>query len=301
MGVLNGFSQLEVSFMKQSLPRYRLSLGLSGGLSGGLLAGLLLMANLLGVSCASRPLGSGECSAAREYVTVLEYLRDQKHFGSGEAESRSRAERVALFCEGAAKRFIETVETLQKAGVDPARSLMEGELSAKGSSISAQAFLRTFRALFARDGYDLTLPEALQAARSLAAFGVEAEQERVTRDFEELGAFCSQGDPLLLSKPQCAALAVRLARQVGGKQSALTRELGRFYRFLRASEPGPGLTLTDALSLAEKVLPHGESAGESFKAAYLYATTASGLGLSSREGLAFALKLAEVRKKALTE
>src|SRR5688572_3898868 len=54
------------------------------------------------------------CQSTREFVTTLEYLRDQKQLGLDEREGRKIAYEVAKGCTGAARRFQWSFEILLK-------------------------------------------------------------------------------------------------------------------------------------------------------------------------------------------
>jgi hypothetical protein len=172
---------------------------------------------------------------------------------------------------------------------------------AGASAATATAYLEVFRTAYARDGFDLTAGDSLQMAKqlSLAMVGTFSEidpekaQRQVLEDFYSVGNYCDSTTGLNLSKPQCAALATRIAKLGAGRFSNLRRSFESLSDFLRQTDPGPGLTLTEALRLTEEILAYGPHSDENFKNAYQYAQREKGLSLSTQESLLFARRLTQ--------
>src|SRR5262245_17223853 len=57
------------------------------------------------------------CTATREFVASMEFLRSRKDLAVPEEQARTIAEKVALGCSGSGLRFIRLVQVLSRAGV----------------------------------------------------------------------------------------------------------------------------------------------------------------------------------------
>jgi hypothetical protein len=230
-----------------------------------------------------------DCSSTKEYVTTLEFLRDQKHFAIPDPDSRKIADQVAQGCSGAAQRFIRTTSMLSKARLNTSESVRIGLEFSKRSEIEVQAFSVVFKKAFLEDGLDLDLATSVRLASRLS-LEFKGDSKSARTDFERLLEFCLSEKDLNLPRPQCGEFAVRIAQYGEPFGIEISNIYINLFDFLRSSS-GPQLTTGQSLPLAEKLLQGGKYALENFSQAYKYGVSNSGLGLSAQDSIHFAEKL----------
>ncbi|MGK5087050.1 heavy metal translocating P-type ATPase [Bdellovibrionota bacterium FG-2] len=257
---------------------------------------LLLVALTLSLGSSALQAASPEkaptiCTTAKEFITTMEFLKQEKSFGVNENEARKTAEKVASGCSGAAERFIRVALLLSRAGSGGQISLSTAlELSLR-TETQAEAFITVFKKAFLNEYLDLDISSALKLAHSLST-EFPGDVAQVRADFERLVEYCTSAKHLDLQKPQCATISARIAR-LGEKIDGGTAQpfIGTF-EFLR-NDSGPSLATGDALLLSERVVAAGgNTASENFMQGYRYAISESGLKLDRSQALAFAEKLA---------
>lgn len=236
---------------------------------------------------------SPSCTTTREFITTLEYLRDQKDFKLRDGDARAIASKVAQACTGAAERFIQVTDVLAKSGLSADDSVRAGLEFSSRSKADVAAFLTVFKEAFLSEHLDLDLRSALQLSRSLTT-GFDGDVTAVSDDFRSLVDFCV-GEKLGLPRPECAEFAARNARK-GEPTGGIARPFIRIYDFL-VSRDGPRLTTAQALKTAEQLIAAGPAAADNFIVGYRYAASRTGLQLSSSDAIEFARDLT-MRKPA---
>lgn len=236
------------------------------------------------------------CTASREYITALEYLRAHSEFVIPEKVARDTALRVSRGCTGAAQRFIKVTGTLAHAGLQTGDAVRTGLDFAKRSDIESETFVAVFLQAFARDSLDLDLRTSVQLARSLST-EFRGDILAVRKDWESLVKFCITDQGLGLPLPQCAALATRIAQKGEPFSGGVSTSFVQAFQFL-TSDKGPSLTTQQALQLAERLVGNGKEGIENFILAFKYGTSSQGLALTSRDAIEFARGMSLAAKSA---
>ncbi len=230
------------------------------------------------------------CPASREYITALEFLRDNKDLKLPETEARKVADAIAKGCAGAAERFIRVSGLLTRAGFSGHEAAENGKRFAVGTAAEVDTFVSVFKRAFAEEYLDLDLEASLHMALALSK-EFAGDQPQVRNDFERLLAFCSEDRKLGLPKPQCGAFASRLAAKGEPWNGGVALPFIRGYEYLTSTH-GPSLITGDALKLGEALLAAGPGAFENFTQAYGYAVAEHGLALGRENAIKFARELA---------
>jgi hypothetical protein len=252
------------------------------------------------------------CQPTLEYRTTLDYLRETKAMVTSETEARSIAARVADGCQGAAERFVNTVELLSTAKL-PSHLMVQKAVSlAQSTEEVAESFVVVFRYAFLASHLDLDALAALKLADSLST-EFKGNAKRAQVDFSRLLDFCLS--TLQLAKPACGDFAAEVTRfgeklieiehQVPEQtwftwitnhfedDGLVSRPYFDFFAFLTSEGDGPRLATHDAHKMALKVLGHNPLAGEEFKEAYLFASDKSGLQMDRSVASDFALGMSQ--------
>ncbi len=210
------------------------------------------------------------------------------------------AAQVSIGCNGAAQRFIRVTALLSQSGFAAHDAITEGVQFATRTDSEAATFVSVFQRAYLPDYLDMDLQGSLLMARDLAA-RFEGDVLEVQKDFERLVKFCMSAKDLDLPKPQCGALAARVA----GRGRAVMEDAGATdktektgisgafisaFNFLR-SPRGPELATFQALQVAEELVVSGVDGVENFKKAYRYALSKKGLGVPRQEAIVFARNL----------
>ncbi len=236
---------------------------------------------------------TAKCSAAKEYVTALEFLRRQKEMQVPEEKARELADQVAKGCNGASQRFIQIALVLTRAGLGTRDALDTGVEYAMKDAASTQAFLHIFNRAFLSEYLDLDMRAAFKMAKNLSGT-LDADHKAVRDDFSRLSDFCVKEESLDLPKPVCGTMAARITALGNKWGGGVAHDYLETYHFLK-SQKGPGMTTANALKLAEEIISLGVSAPSNFSQAYRYASSSSGLSLPVNDAIQFAKKLAAYR------
>jgi hypothetical protein len=231
----------------------------------------------------------GSCTATREYVTTLEYLRDRKELAIPEADARKVAQETAKGCSGAARRMIRVSSMLSKAGFGSKDSLENGLAFAKSTDEATDTFVTIFQRAFLPEHLDLDLQASLSMAQSLTR-GFEGDTVAVRKDFEKLVDFCASSKNLDLPKPQCGVFAARVAKLGQEWKGGIYPGFVKVFDFAR-SEKGVQVPTGQALKIAEKIVAAGPDSPENFISAYRYAVSKRGLGMNEKAALDFATEM----------
>lgn len=250
-----------------------------------------------------------ECPRAREFITTLEFLRQDVSLKVPETQARTVATAVSAGCGGAAQRFIRVAKLLNTSGFGGNDSLEEARALARATDAETDTFIIVFRQAFLGEYLDLDLRASLNLAKSLST-SFEGDTEVARSDFNRIIQLCLSAEGkggLNLPRPACAQFAADIAR-IGmrgawkpastptptnekKKRPGVSEPFIRALNFLREDPTGPALTSAAALQLAREVVERGPEAEASFVTAYRYASSKKGLDLARAEAIAFAREL----------
>lgn len=238
------------------------------------------------------------CRTSREYITALEYLRENsKKFGIEDSQARKLAEIVASGCTGAAQRFISTLDLLVRVEMGTNDAIDQALSLSSKTDKHAKAFREIFKRLFLKKYLDLDLITSLSVAKKLSV-DFKGNVESVASDFYRLVEFCLEHKVLGLSLKQCGQLAGRVAALAERWNMEVSREFIEQYQFLKSDL---GLSISESLALAEEIVAISPHAVSNFIDGYKYASSRGGLDLPAKEALGFAKKLAVQTLKKDTE
>ncbi len=235
------------------------------------------------------PSVAGECSPAREYITVMNYLRSQEEWKIPEKVSREMARQASAHCPGSAARLIRVANLLTGSGVGTKDSLYTALRLSGESDELTDRFIVLFKKAYLKSELDLDVASSHKLAASLSVdYG--GTLPALEKEFTELVEFCSSQSELAQSKARCARFASELLTASRDQPSGVASRFKRLYGFL-TSKTGAELASGRALVLAQEVIGAGSKAGESFMEGYRYAVSKSGLSKSRPEAVAFSRDL----------
>lgn len=233
------------------------------------------------------------CSAAKEFITTLEYLRDRKtQFQVGETQARAIATRVASHCNHAAIRFILVTDLLAETNSLSKDAIQLGIDFAGKTDEQTEAFVEIFQIAYLKDYLDLDLRTSLSLATRLMN-QLKGSAKKRRDDFQELARFCVGSKTLGLPRPQCADFAVRILTRSKLYKEGASSAFIRSFEFLTHPEEGPGLSTAKSLALAEEILSFGPGSDDNLVKGYHYALKEEGLGLGKKDAIQFAVQLAK--------
>lgn len=232
-----------------------------------------------------------QCSAAKEYVTTLNFLRDHKEFSIKNQDALKVASEVSKGCSGASLRFIQVVNLLVKAGIDSGTAIITGKEFAFQTTEKTNSFISIFKGSFLKKYLDMDLLSSKKIALELT-IGLKKSPEIVGSDFASIADFCATSQGLDLPKTQCAQYALNVIKAADQFEGPIAPPFLDLYHFLTDDRHGPKATTYDALKLAESVLKFGPMAKDNFITAYRYALSKKGLDISRNEAIEFAKQIA---------
>lgn len=253
----------------------------------------LLLAPIL-TAIASTPAHGADCPRAREFITTLEFLRQDTDLKVPEAQGRKLASQVAAGCAGAAQRFIRVAKLLNASGLGGRDAIETALPFSERTDAETDTFIVVFRHAFVEEFLDLDLKASIDLARSLSS-SFEGDVLAARDDFEKLIQFCVSPRKLDLPKPLCAGFAADTARIGSTKpwgSGGVAAPFIQVYEFLRSDTAGPALGASAALNLTREIISRGPDSSEGFMAAYRYASAKKGLDLARAEAISFARDLA---------
>lgn len=232
-----------------------------------------------------------ECTPTREFVTTMNYLRQNPHLSLQGKPAEDVALAVASGCRDAAKRFIVAAEMLAQAGLQGEPTIETAVEIAQADDDQAEAFSRTFKKAFLPAGLDMKMSDAIRLAKSLS-LGIKGKLQHVVTDFEELATFCTQARNLDLPKPQCGEIAARLAVKGQNVEGGVAESFVDTLEFMTTAKEGPQLPLFRAFKLSEELAMISPAALDNYVQAYKWATSASGMKLSRKDATDLATRVA---------
>lgn len=229
------------------------------------------------------------CSPAREYITVMEFLRSRSEWKVPEKVAQEVAKQVAEHCPGSAGRLFRVAVLLSESGVGTKDALFTGMRVAQESDELADRFVAIFKRAYLQSGLDLDIVTSHRIAAGLSVdYG--GTLPAIEREFDALVDFCSSEAELAQSKPRCARFASELLTAAKDQEQGVGTRFKELYSFL-TSKSGAQLPAGRALVLAQEISGAGQKAGESFIEGFRYATSPKGLSKSRIEAVGFAREL----------
>lgn len=234
------------------------------------------------------------CPSGKEFVTTVQYLRTNSVLAVAGDDLIQVASRVSAGCEGSAKRFISTIQSLQKTEVTNAEKLQLAVELANREQDSVETFNHVFRWAYARDGFDLEMASALKLAREVAIL-FPGDQKRALEAFKETTDFCSKSDKISIPRPACAELSKEVALTTKQKMPSSAKTFIESYNYLREKVKLPQ---NEAIELAKTLLQKGHSAFENFKTVYEYSLSKNGFAATQPQAIQLGKKIAEQTAKS---
>jgi hypothetical protein len=241
---------------------------------------------------------SDECTTTREFITTLEFLRNDEDFKMKEVDAQALAYQVASGCTGSAKRFIRIAKTLTRAGANRKSASDTALQFTKGTDSETDAFITSFRTLIAEDSLDMDFQNSARIALSLSK-EFQGDLKNVQTDFEKIAKFCSDSTKLALPRNQCGSFAAKVAQSGAKWESGVADSFIKTYEFLKSNE-GPSLTNAESVKMAEKIVSYGPVAKDNFSQGFQYAFSKSGLNLTRDQSIQFGLKMAAISEEPKT-
>jgi hypothetical protein len=243
-----------------------------------------------GVVAATAPSKPEVCLSTREFITSLEFLRENKDFALNEDKARELAHKVSAGCTGASKRFIQITSVLTKAGV-PTKSAIETGLTMAASTDEAtSAFLSVFRGAFLETLLDLDTKSALDIALELT-HSFDGNRKAAQDDFNRLVDFCVNKKSLDLPVQQCGRMAARIVKSGESFDFKVSKDFIALTEYLTSSSK-TNIPTFQALEVAEGVVKHGPQAKDNFIKAYEYAIAKKGFDAASKDAIEFGKTMA---------
>jgi hypothetical protein len=240
------------------------------------------------------------CPAADEFKLIMTGLRKSGEFKDNEARMRDIAFKVSNGCAGASTRFFEAFKFLKSMELTGDQSMsIAVELANKDDQ-----YLKVFKEVMIRalDPKQLALDirGAVLLAQELSIY-FEGDPTKALRDFVYLTDFCSDPKEIALSKPRCIDIAIRVLKltppaeenlaNLQGKPSeeiSAARAFVDGYKFLKSV----GSHVGEALMISYDIVKISPYAFKNFKAGYEFGSEKSGLDLSARGSVQFAMEMA---------
>lgn len=230
------------------------------------------------------------CLSSREYITTLEFLRENKAFGLEEKDCRVVSSKVSEGCTGSSKRFIQVINVLTKAGVPSKLALETAQKFALSSDDTTAAFMTVFKGAFIDSLLDLDVSQALNVAMELS-YSYEGNKKLAEKHFNKLVEFCMDKKSLDLPIPECARMSVRVIKSGSAFEFDITKDFIDLFNYL-GDQSKSNLPTFEALKVAEHVVKYGPEAKKNFTQAYEYAISKSGMEASQKDAIEFGKTMA---------
>jgi len=240
---------------------------------------------------------SKPCFAAKEYITVISYLRDDKSFEIQEEQARKIAERVSDGCEGAAERFIRTVSVLRKAEVSARDALEMGVQVSHKHEVAGKAFVEIFSVCFSEDHLDLDLKWCSKLAKDLTV-DFQGDIPVALSDFKNTVDYCISKSDMNLPRQECAKIAQKVAVASQIAEQSMYKDFKRVVEFIKGQSELGKAPVPQIAQMALDVLNQGRSGADNFVSGYKFALADSGLKLTPDQALSFARQMASKKAKA---
>lgn len=235
--------------------------------------------------------GSENCQSTKEYVTTLNYLKAKKEYGLEDKKSQEIAHYVSSGCNGAAGRFIQTMNFLTDAEVPTNLSLQHAKIISQESDIIYSNFVTIFKKIYVEKFFDLPAGKSLKIAGDLTA-KMDKDAKFVMEDFDALGDFCLGQKGLDLGYDKCSDFIFNVLTKTKNISSTIHKAAIESFDFLVKEENGPKISVIKALAEIEKISEFGNSGFSNYKEAYLFGSSEKGLNLKNGEAMTFAADMA---------
>lgn len=229
------------------------------------------------------------CLSHREFITTLEYMRNQDHYEMGEKFSQETAHEVSKGCTGAAQRFVRVYELLVKVEAGARSSAQYAIELSKMTDAHVDAFMGVFKNAYEPKKLDLDVFSAMKIAHRLSS-DYKGDVKQALSDYESLVEFCLDEKHIGAPAPQCAVLAADIATMGEEHSSPISQSFMKLYSWLRTHDQA-GVSVSKAIEIAKNVVKTHPKAVDNFIAAYEYALKDKGLHYSANQSLAFAMDI----------
>lgn len=230
------------------------------------------------------------CYSSREYITTMEYIRNQKDFALNENQARELANKVSTGCTGASKRFIQTTQLLVKSGMPSNTAIETGIEYALGSDEAFLAFVSVFKSSYLESLLDLDLKLSLDISKELSQ-SYKGNKTLVEKDFSRLVDFCVSRKSLDLPLVECAKTASRVVKSGEDFQFKIGNDFIDVFNYV-TDKNSANLPTFEALKVAENVVKFGPEAKANFFKAYEYGVAKNGLDKTIIDAIEFGKTMA---------
>lgn len=230
------------------------------------------------------------CLATREYVTTIEYLREQKYFSLNEEQMRTLANRVSAGCTGASNRFIKITNLLVKSGLPSQKAIDVGLKYGLSDDESFAAFITIFKSSYLESLLDLDLERSVEIANNLTT-SFEGNKGLLEKEFNKLVKFCVEKKSLDLPLPACATLASEILKSGEKYNFNIGNEFIDTFQYL-ISPKKANLPTFRAIKVAKDVIKFGPKAKQNFISGYEYGVSNKGLALTINDAIEFGKTMA---------
>lgn len=234
------------------------------------------------------------CESSKEFITTIEYLRNQKSFTLPDSEIFKVALSISENCNGASRRFQKMLSTLVATGVDHNHALKFSRQYSQEDNDSVDVFLSLFQGLVLEKKFNLPFYQAFETAKFFAESS-KGNKAELKKDFLGFLGFCFD-DPsgTMLPLDQCRKLSFKYLDLHKNFPNGVFKEFKSLFTFLR-DQKETGLPIAGALALTQEVLLNGPGAQKNFIDSYKYGLY--NLNMKPSQALSLSLKMAEYTKQ----
>ncbi len=259
------------------------------------------MSNSYGAKRSDDKVYTEQCLSAREYITAVRFLRQQKDFSLNEKQIRTLADTVSKGCTGSSKRFILVTKLLVKTGLDSRSSLKLAVKLSNRTEKEIKTFTYIFKRSYLKDFLDLDIKTSIDIAYMLAN-KFDGNHLNSQRTFNQILRLCNHKGQLDMPSKTCAKLAARVAKSGKDFKKPIGDGFKKLFHYLIKSD-GPNLATFKALQLAEEMMKNGPKSSRNFIQAYKFGISKKGLNVTRGQSINFAKKIASrtIKKKVEKE
>jgi hypothetical protein len=231
-----------------------------------------------------------KCLAAREYITTIQFFKDQTDFALNQKQILKYAELVSKGCTGSSERFIKVTKLLTGMGIDTKSSIDTAGLISQKSKEFGQAFIQIFKYAYHSKYLNLNARESMKIATELST-QYSGDINISIEDFKNTVELCLHKDSMKLTPNDCAKVATKITKAGQKFQSSVFSSFADIMTFLQYNKKGPGLDRKSALTIGLKISEYGPTSGENFKQTYRYAVSKKGLSYTAKQAITLAKKI----------
>ncbi len=202
---------------------------------------------------------------------------------------------VSENCNGAGLRFRRMLETLVSSGIDHEHARHFAVSYSREDDESVDAFLSLFQGLVLEKKFNLPFYQAFETAKFFAE-SAKGNKAELKKDFLGFLNFCFEdSNGILLSLEQCRSLSFSYLKLHADYPKGVFPDFKTLFNFLR-NDKETGLSISNALSMTQKVLLNGPGSQKNFIDSYKYGLAK--LNMKPGQSLALAYKLAGYTKNS---